>query len=145
MTVMSRNTKLIALLIALPFLMTQTTITEIFKYVMGFCVMRIGNAINSAISLVYISIFNTEDFRGISEQMKFMYIIRSFIRYFCPRIHPSNIYTFTSLKVSIKQQQLAAAALFVHAVLWTDIKIHTLTYLICFTQRRRQRAVTHYF
>ena len=34
-----------------PFLMTQYTITEIFKYVIGFCALKRGNAINVAISL----------------------------------------------------------------------------------------------
>ena len=33
------------------FLITQTTITEIFKYVMGFCALKYGNAIDIAISL----------------------------------------------------------------------------------------------
>lgn len=32
--------------------MTQATITEIFKCVMGFCALKHGDAINSAISLV---------------------------------------------------------------------------------------------
>ena len=35
-----------------PFLMTQITITEIFKYVMGFCAMKYDDAINGAFSLV---------------------------------------------------------------------------------------------
>ena len=34
-----------------PFLMTQNTITEIFKYVIGFCALKYGNAINIAISV----------------------------------------------------------------------------------------------
>ena len=29
-----------------PFLVTQSTITEIFKYVMGFCAVKYGDAIN---------------------------------------------------------------------------------------------------
>ena len=35
-----------------PFFMTQNTITEIFKYVMGFCAMEYGDAINIAISIL---------------------------------------------------------------------------------------------
>ena len=34
-----------------PFLLTQNTITEIFKYVIGFCALKYGDAINIAISL----------------------------------------------------------------------------------------------
>ena len=34
-----------------PFLMTQNTITEIFKYVIGFCALKCGDAINIAISV----------------------------------------------------------------------------------------------
>ena len=34
-----------------PFLMTQNTITEIFKYVIGFCASKYGDAINITISL----------------------------------------------------------------------------------------------
>ena len=33
------------------FLKTQNTITEIFKYVIGFCALKYGDAINIAISL----------------------------------------------------------------------------------------------
>ena len=34
-----------------PFLKTQNTITEIFKYVIGFCASKYGDAINIATSL----------------------------------------------------------------------------------------------